>query len=220
MILSVYQYRDRAEAGQMLARQLAHYANRVDSLVLAMGASAVPIAVQVAQYLGAPLDTFTVRTLAAPGDPATVLGAVAPGGVRVLDDDAIRAADVSTAELDAITGRETRELERWERHYRGHRPSQHIAGRVIILIKDGFTTDWSMHAAVIALHQKQPAWLVAAAPVGSPEACHELANEVHEVVCPLRPEPLQAVGLWYDHFAAPADDEVRACLRHAGELAV
>ena len=59
----------------------------------------------------------------------------------------------------------------------------------MILVDDGLATVFSMHAAVIALHRQRPAWLVVAAPVGSEEVCKELAHEVHEVVCPLRPEP-------------------------------
>jgi putative phosphoribosyl transferase len=218
MTLTLHPYRDRIEAGQMLARQLAHYAGRVDTLVLALPRGGVPVAVEVADYLHAPVDTFMVRKLTLPHDPGRALGAIASDGVIVLDDDTIKANGVTQDELAAIVSRETAELERRQLIYRGHRPLPRIRGRVVILIDDGVLTGLSMHAAVMALHREQPAWLVAATPVGSMEACDELAKEVHEVVCPLRPEPLQAVGLWYDHYSSLDDDEVRACLRHASML--
>jgi predicted phosphoribosyltransferase len=218
MMLSVHPYRDRIEAGQTLARHLAHYAGRVDTLVLALPRGGVPIAVEVAEYLHAPMDTFMVRKLTLPHDPGRALGAIASDGVIVLDDDTIKANGVTPDELTAIVSRETAELDRRQRLYRGRLPLPTISGRVVIVVDDGVLTGVSMHAAVIALHRQQPAWLVVAIPVGSVEACDELAKEVHEVVCPLRPEPLESVGLWYDHFSVLDDEEVRACLRHASPL--
>jgi putative phosphoribosyl transferase len=118
----------------------------------------------------------------------------------------------------SCSAQETAELDRQQQLYRGRRAPASIAGRVVIVVDDGLATGFSMHAAVMALHRQEPAWLVAAAPVGSAEACEDLAQEVHEVVCPLRPEPFQAVGLWYDHFSPTNDDEVRAGLRRASGL--
>lgn len=217
MIL-VHQYRDRVEAGQVLARHLAHYAARVDTLVLALPAGGVPIAVEVAAYLNAPLDALLVRRLWRPDDPDRAIGAIATGGVRVLDDDAIGEAGLSQGDVALLADRETAELQRLEQVYRGRRRPPAIAGRVVILVDDGLASGLSMHAAVIAVHRQQPAWLVVAAPVGAPEVCAELAQEAHEVVCPLRPEPLQSVGLWYDHFPPTDDNEIRASLRRGGGL--
>ena len=218
MVLSVQHYRDRIEAGQVLARHLAHYASRVDSLVLALSRGGVPIAAQVAAYLNAPLDTFVVHKLAAPGDDTAIVGAIAPGGMRVLDHEAIKRTGVTAVELAAITEDAAAELARDERLYRGKRPPPHISDRVVILVDDGLATGFGMHATVIALHRQQPAWLVVAAPVGSAEDCSELAQEVHEVVCPLRPQPFESTGIWYDHFAPVEDEDVRLHLRHAGGL--
>ena len=218
MILAVHQYRDRIEAGQVLARQLAHYASRVDTLVLALPRGGVPIAAEVAAYLNAPLDVFLVRKLGLPGQPELAMGAIASGGVRVLDDETIEQHGVTPGQVAAVTARETAELERQQRLYRGNRPPPPITGRVVIVVDDGLATGYSMHAAVVAIHREQPAWLVVATPVGSIEACNDLAQEVHEVVCPLRPDPLQAVGLWYDHFSPTDDDEVRATLRKVAGL--
>ena len=214
----VHQYRDRVEAGQILARHLAHYASRVDTLVLALPSGGVPIGVEVATYLNAPLDAFMVRKLTTPDDPETEIGAIAAGGVSVLDDAAVQRAGLRPTELANIIARETAELAQRQELYRGRRPLPKIGGRVVIVIDDGLSSGFSMHAAIIALHREQPAWLVAAAPVGSAEACADLAQEVHEVVCPLRPEPFQSSGQWYDHFAPMDDEEVRASLHRASGL--
>ena len=218
MILDVQRYHDRVEAGRVLARQLAHYASRVDTLVLAISPGGVTVALEVAEYLNAPLDAFVVRRLALPDSPEPALGALAPGGVSVYDDWAIEHAGVTPQQVAEITAGETAELERHQEFFGGGRTRPHLAGRVVILVDDGMTAGLAMHAAVIAVHRQQPAWLVAAAPVGSVEACEELAQEVHEVVCPLRPEPFRSLGLWYDHFAPDDAEEVRAALRRTSGL--
>ena len=218
MIFSSHQYRDRIDAGQVLARALAPYASRVDTLVLGLARGGVTIASEVASYLRAPLDGFIVQKIASPDRADLNLGALTSGGVSMLDHEAIYRAGITGDELHEITARESRELKRREEFYREHRPSPRIAGRVVIIIDDGLETGFAMHAAIIALLRQQPAWLVAAAPVGSMEVCEELAQEVHEVVCPLRPKPLEAVGLWYEHFSPTDDESVRACLRRATTL--
>ena len=218
MILHAHQYHDRVEGGRVLARQLAHYASRVDTLVLAVPDGGIPIALEVASYLNAPMDAFVVRTLALASNPDVPLGAVASGGVSVYDEGAIAAAGVTPGEIAAITTKETAELERYQQMYREHRFPPHIAGRVVILVDDGLATGLAMHAAVIALHRQQPAWLVVAAPVGSAEACEELAQEVHEVVCPFRPIPFRSTDQWYDHSTPTDDETVRAALRRTAGL--
>lgn len=218
MILTTQQYRDRIEAGQILARHLAHYASRVDALVLALPRGGVPVALEVANYLNAPLDAFIVRKLLLPENPAIAIGAIASGGVRALDREMNEQQAVPTEQVEAITRTERAELTRQEQFYRGNRPPLSVAGRVVIVIDDGLATGFSMHAAIIALHRQQPAWLAVAVPVGTEEACDDLAQEVHEVICPLRPSPFQAVGLWYDHFSPVEDDEVRTGLRRARGL--
>jgi putative phosphoribosyl transferase len=218
MTLDIRPYHDRMAAGRLLARQLAHYASRVDTLVLAIPRGGVPVALEVASYLNAPLDAFVVRRIALPDAPHVALGALAPGGVTVYDDQAITDAGVSARRIAEITAQETSELKRTQEFYRCRRPLPRIAGRVVILIDEGLAAGLAMHAAVIALLRQQPAWLVVAAPVGAPEACDELAQEVHELVCPLRPQPFQSVGLWYERFTPEDDDQLRAAIRRTSGL--
>lgn len=218
MILTAHHYRDRNEAGQVLARQLAPYASRVDTLVLGLAREGVTIAAEVAAYLRAPLDAFIVQTITAPDHQDLALGAITSGGGSVIDHDAIYRAGLSQAEMRELVAHESRELKRRESFYREQRPPPRIAGRVVIVIDDGLADGFAMHAATIALLRQQPAWIVAAAPVGSAEVCEELAQEVHEVICPLRPETLESVGVWYDDFHPTADTAVRECLRHATAL--
>jgi len=206
---------NRTEAGRLLAEKLKAYANRPDVLVLALPRGGVPVAYEVARALNAPLDIFLVRKLGLPGHEELAMGAIATGGVRVLNQDVVQALRVPDRLINAVAAAEREELNRREREYRGDRPPPEVRGRTVILIDDGLATGSTMRAAVEALKQQQPARIVVAVPIASPETCDELRTEVDEIVCAVTPEPFYAVGLWYDDFSQTTDQEVRNLLEQA-----
>jgi len=210
-------FRDRSEAGRLLAAKLTAYADRPDVVVLALPRGGVPVAYEVARALGAPLDIFLVRKLGIPGHEELAMGAVATGGVRVLNEQVVRALRILDYVIDAVAAKEEQELARRERLYRGDRPPPDVHGRTVILVDDGLATGATMHAAIQALRQQQPAHIVVAVPTASPEACDELREEVDDVVCALTPEPFYAVGLWYEDFSQTTDEEVRDLLARSAK---
>jgi predicted phosphoribosyltransferase len=205
-------YRDRRDAGRRLAAALLPYANRRDVVVLALPRGGVPVGFEVAAALGAPLDVFVVRKLGLPGREELAMGALASGGVRVLDEDLIRVAGVSTDEVQRVTDAERAELDRRERRYRGDRPFPEVRGKTVILVDDGLATGASMRAAVAALRMEGPARIVVAVPVAAAETCDAFESIADDIVCAVTPESFQAVGLWYDDFSQTTDDEVRELL--------
>jgi len=206
---------DRYDAGQQLAARLGRYANRDDVVVLALPRGGVPVASEVARRLNAPLDVFLVRKLGLPGQEELAMGAIASGGVRVLNEEVVRALDVPPDVIDAVAERERRELERREWAYRNDRHAPDVRNRIVILVDDGLATGSTMRAAVAALRKMGPAWIVVAVPVGAAETCNELEKEADEVVCLRKPEPFFAVGAWYEDFAQTTDQEVRDLLLQA-----
>ncbi|MGC1888432.1 MAG: phosphoribosyltransferase family protein, partial [Stellaceae bacterium] len=205
-------FRNRNEAGRLLAKRLAADANRPDVLVLALPRGGVPVGYEVARALGAPLDVFVVRKLGVPGHEELAMGAVATGGVRVLNDQIVQGLRIPEYVIDAVAARERQELGRRERLYRGGRPPPEVHGRTVILVDDGLATGATMRAAIMALRKLQPARIVVAIPTASPETCEELKAEVDEVVCAIKPEPFLAVGHWYEDFSQTTDEEVRDLL--------
>src|SRR6187397_3323997 len=130
-------FRDRADAGRILAAELAGYAGRSDVIVLALPRGGVPVAYEVARALGVPLDVFTVRKLGVPGHPELAMGAIASGGVQVLNDEVLQWLRPSADVVEAVARAESTELDRRERLYRGGRPLAPIEGRTVILVDDG-----------------------------------------------------------------------------------
>jgi predicted phosphoribosyltransferase len=208
-------FRDRAEAGRVLAEKLADYAGLEDVIVLALPRGGVPVAYEVASALGAPLDVFLVRKLGAPGHEELAMGAIASGGVVVMNDEVVKAMDVQADEiLDAIAS-ERRELARREEAYRDGRPPAEVRGKTVLLIDDGLATGSSMRAAVTALRRQGPARIVVAVPIGAASTCAEFQSIADDCICAVTPEPFRAVGLWYEDFSQTEDDEVAALLASA-----
>jgi predicted phosphoribosyltransferase len=208
-------FQDRTDAGRRLAAKLLAYADRPEVLVLALPRGGVPVAYEVAQALGAPLDIFLVRKLGLPGQEELAIGAIATGGVRVVNEDVVRVLHIPDDLIDAVAEKEQRELERRERLYRGDRPAPNVHGRTVILVDDGLATGSTMRAAVAALRQQHPAWIVVAVPVGAPETCALFQEVADEAICGRTPEPFRAVGLWYRDFSQTTDEEVRELLDRA-----
>jgi putative phosphoribosyl transferase len=213
-------FRNRKHAGQVLSGQLAAYANRSDTVVLALPRGGVPVAYEVATALHAPMDVFLVRKLGAPGQEEFAMGAIASGGLRVVNTDVVRALGIPDEIVDRVAANELVELNRRERVYRGDRPEPDVRGRVVILVDDGLATGSTMRAAAQALAAKQPARIVVAVPVASAGTCEALRREVDEVVCVVTPDPFDAVGLGYDDFDQTTDDDVRALLAQGREAAL
>jgi len=206
-------FENRAQAGRILAAQLAEYRGRPEVLVLGLPRGGVPVAFEVAQALGVPLDVFLVRKLGVPGHAELAMGAIASGGVRVVNQAMLRSLRISPQQLDAVIRAEEAELRPQERVYRGDRPPPDVSGRTAILVDDGLATGATMQAAVAALRSAGPKEVVVAVPVAPPETCAELEVEADRVVCALTPEPFYAVGAWYRDFSQTSDDEVRELLR-------
>ena len=212
---TVARFRNRREAGERLAAALGEYANRRDVIVFALPRGGVPVGFEVARALRAPLDIFVVRKLGLPGHEELAMGALASGGVRVLDQDLIRAAGVSEYEIERVTAAEYAELQRRELLYRGDRPFPDLAGKTVILVDDGLATGATMQAAVAAIRAKGPARVIVAVPVAAPDTCNAFRELADDVICAITPEPFRAVGVWYEDFSETSDDEVRELLNLA-----
>lgn len=214
---AVNHYWDREHAGQALAAELAVYARRSDTVVVGVPRGGLIVGAEVARTLQAPLDFCTVCKLATPQFPEFAFGALASGGVRVLDREAMAQLRLTDAEVSHLIAWERADLERQEALLRPVRPRVPITGRVAILVDDGAATGATLRAAAAAARLSYPKHLVVATPVASREACALLGAVADEVICPLRPEPFHAVGLWYVHFPQIAERELGPLLAEAAD---
>jgi putative phosphoribosyl transferase len=208
-------YRDRLEAGRILAGLVRHEIHTTNVIVLALPRGGVPIGFQVAHTLRAPLDVLVVRKLGVPGQPELAMGAIASGGFRILNHALISQLEITEPHIADIIARETDELTRREALYRGHRPLWDVHGVTVVLVDDGLATGSTMRAAIGTLRKHSPERVVVAVPVGAEDTCVEIAKEADALICPLQPPVFFSVSEWYRDFTQTTDDQVREYLAAA-----
>jgi putative phosphoribosyl transferase len=208
-------FHHRTQAGQLLAERLMVYQNKPHTLVLALPRGGVPVAFEIAQKLQLPLDIYLVRKLGVPGQEELAMGAIANNDVIVFNSDILDSLSLTTNQIDAVITSERHELTRRNKLYRHEALPPLITHQTIILVDDGLATGATMRAAISALKKSQPAKIIVAVPVGSPDICIEIRKEVDELVCLSTPEPFYSVGTWYEDFPQTSDNEVLELLQRA-----
>ena len=211
----VRRFRNRAQAGKLLAKALGAYARQPGAIVLALPRGGVPVAFAVAMTLGLELDILLVRKLGLPRQPEYAIGAIGSGGVRVLQPGVPGLMGVTQEQVDAIAAREQMEIERRTRLYRGGRAPPTLSGRSVIIVDDGIATGSTMQAAVEVARRHGAARVVVAAPVAPPDTLETLAAQADELVCLASPLHFRAVSQWYDSFDQTSDEEVQDLLAMA-----
>ena len=204
-------FTNRVDAGRRLAARLEHLRGD-DLVVLGLPRGGVPVALEVAGALDAPLDVIVVRKLGVPFQPELGMGAIGEGGVRVLNAEVIRLAGVSSEELAAVEQRERAELERRARRFRGDRLPVSLKGKTVVIVDDGIATGSTARAACQVARAHGAARVILAVPVAPPDWTDRLAGDADEFVCVDTPEPFFGVGQFYADFSQTTDDEVIACL--------
>jgi putative phosphoribosyl transferase len=204
-------FKDRVDAGQQLAAKLQHLAGR-DVVVLGLPRGGVPVAAEVAEALGAPLDIIVVRKLGAPFQPEFALGALGEDGVRVMNPEALGYAVATPGELAATEERERQEIARRALRYRGGRARRALDGRVAVIVDDGIATGSTARAACQVARALGAERVVLAVPV-APEGWEaRIGDDADEKISVATPSWFFAIGQFYEDFGQTTDAEVTACL--------
>jgi len=204
-------FSNRTEAGRMLGEALSSRTLEPDPIVLALPCGGVAVGAGVASVLKAPLDVLVVRKIGVPWEPDVALGTIADGA-RILDEHFIRALGIPEEDIERVISRETAELRRGEKLYRGTSAKPDLRGRAVILVDDGLATASNMSVAARAVSNACPGKLIIAAPVGSAQTRRRLAEEADACICLATPEPFGSVGQWYAEFNQLSDAAVQQTL--------
>jgi putative phosphoribosyl transferase len=211
-------FADRVDAGRRLAARLQHLRGE-PVVVLGLPRGGVPVAFEVAQALGAPLDVIVVRKLGVPFQPELGMGAIGEDGVRIINDDVVRLAGVSEQEVAQVEARERIELQRRADCFRGGRPRAALAGRTAVIVDDGIATGSTARAACQVARAQGAGRVVLATPVAPTDWTARIDGDADEMIALDTPEPFWAIGQFYADFSQTSDDEVVDCLERAARPA-
>jgi putative phosphoribosyl transferase len=191
------------------------YATAANVVVLGLPRGGLPVAKEVADALGAPLDVVVVRKLGAPGEPELGIGAVVDGDHprAIFNQDIIKQLGVSDGYIEAEIARQLKEVNRREAAYRGSRAKIPLVGKTVIVVDDGIATGSSVRAALRGVRRQKPKRLVLAVPVAPADSLEALRSEADEIVCLETPEDFYAVGEFYRDFHQVTDEEVKAIVQ-------
>lgn len=208
-------YDDRRDAGLSLVPEIQRCVLKAP-IILGLPRGGIPVAYEVASAINAPLDVLIVRKLGFPSQPELALGAIASGGVRILNDRLVdRLLGDADAVIEDLVARETEELQRRDKLYRGDRPYPELQNKEVVIVDDGMATGATMRAAAEAVKSKNPAKVIVAVPTGSADAVRWVENTADQVICLDIPTPFFAVGNFYRNFGQTTDEEVRSILQEA-----
>lgn len=214
MEASRYRFEDRFDAGRQLAARLAHLTPE-RPVVYALPRGGVPVALEVARALGAPLDLVLVRKIGAPGAAELALGAVVDGEhpQMVINEGVRRGSGADDAYLERARASALAEIERRRARYLGDRVQISPAGRTAILVDDGLATGATMKAALVAVRRQGAATVCVAVPVAPEDTLAAIGALADTVVCLHPARRFPGVGAFYRDFHQLSDEETVGLLR-------
>jgi putative phosphoribosyl transferase len=209
------QFRDRAEAGRLLAEKLKRFQGREDVVVLALPRGGVPVGFEIARTLHAPLDVFLVRKLGVPGHEELAMGAIASGDTCFINQDIVNTLRIPPEMVERAVELEQRELARRESKYRDPQQPLNVTNKTVILVDDGLATGATMRAAVDGVKTHHPSAVVVAVPVSARDTFNKFQPLVDDVVAVALPNDFSSVGQWYRDFTQTTDEQVADLLERA-----
>lgn len=210
-------YKDRQDAGKMLAEKLKKYENE-KPIILALPRGGVVLGYEVAKALKAPLDVIVSRKIGAPFNPEYGIGAIAPGQIAILHEEVIRGLNISKQEIEHVIKEETIEMNRRINLYRKNLPELDLNNRMVIVVDDGIATGVSTVAAIRSIKLSKPKKIILAVPVCPADSVSRFEEHVDEFICLHARSDFYAVGQYYENFAQTTDEEVMYLLQKAKSL--
>lgn len=208
-------FRDRADAGRLLASKLTSYRDDPGGLILALPRGGVAVGYELTLALHLPLDVFITRKLSMPDNPEYAIGALSETGAIYLNPDAVEVFQLSHQELEGLIGNQRREIARRQQLYRDGLSLPTLNDRTVILVDDGMATGATFLATVEAITEMSPRRVVAAIPAAPVDSASRVRGMVDELIVLSTPEPFIAVGHCYQNFSQVDDAQVLAYLRAA-----
>jgi len=206
-------FKDRREAGQKLAKKLKKFKEQ-KPIILAIPNGGVPVGVEIARELEAPLDVMVVRKIQLPWSTEAGFGACSPDGCFILNQEMVQEFGLEKNVIERQKEKTMLRIIERLKKYRGDKPFPAIKNKTVILVDDGLASGYTMVAACRYLRPKQPKEIVVAVPCASAAAIERVRQEADEVISlAVKSDYPFAVADFYDNWYDLSDDEVIRILK-------
>lgn len=206
-------FKDRVEAGILLAQRLLEYKDKPDAIVIGLPRGGVVAAYEVAKILGLPLDIVVPRKIGAPQNQELAVAAIAEDGSLIINDELMNYLGLQLDDLQHLIETEKQESARRMKSYRAGRAPLELAGKTVILVDDGIATGATMRAALMSARSRGATSIIVAVPIAPAEVLDDIRTEVDDLICLETPEQFFGVGGFYQHFPQVEDQEVIELMR-------
>jgi putative phosphoribosyl transferase len=207
-------FKDRVEAGQLLAKELIPHKGDPNALILAIPRGGVVVAYEVARLNRLPMDVIVIRKIGTPGHAELAAGAAGLGS-HILNHEIVAAHRISQAYIQQQVDLRQAEIRQRYAFLRGNRPFYSVKNKTIVIIDDGLATGATMTMAIRICKQGNPKSIVCAVPVAPPDTVRKLQSLADQVVCLQQPRFFHAIGEFYEDFNQVENDEARRLLEEA-----
>lgn len=214
----IHKFKDRHEAGKLLANHLADRYRGLEAVVVALPRGGLEVGLPVAKALGVPMRALVVRKLGAPAQPELAIGALASGGFIYLNNQLIESLQISEGELSNIKDRESRELLRREKLLNSAGNKLEVQGIDVLLVDDGIATGATIEVAIRALKAAQPKSISIGVPVASLQAVERLHRHVEHIFALQTPNSMAAIGDFYESFPQVTDEQALQLLEQGKSI--
>ena len=205
----VHVFRDRFQAGTLLADKLREYYHEKNVIVLAIPAGGVPVGYMVAKELAVPLDVVVVRKVQIPWNTEAGFGAVTWDSETVINEPLVEQLGLTREEIEESILKTKRNIQERLRKFRGDNPLPQLRDKAIIFVDDGLASGFTMLATARSARKRRPKKIVVAVPTSSLGAVELLMSEVDEIVClNIRSGLSFAVADAYEDWYDLTDEEV------------
>ncbi len=201
-------FKDRKQAGKLLADGLQSFAGKKDTIVIGLPRGGVVPAYEVAQKLHVPLDVIVPRKVGAPLQPELAVGAVTEDGTVLFNEHVLFKFGLKPEDVSDIVAHERNEAQRRIALFRKNKPPLDLHNKVVIIVDDGVATGATMRAAIASAKKRGAGKIVLALPVAPTGFKNQIQVDVDEVVILQEPDFFPAVGYFYDDFKQVEDDQV------------
>lgn len=210
-----HQFKNREDAGQFLADQLAHLAGE-NPFIFALPRGGIPVAEPIARKLERPLNVMLVKRITAPDQPELAIGALAEDRKPVWNESIVESLGVSDGDKERLLVKARQSLHRQQRLWKTESQVTDINNQTVILVDDGLATGATLLTAIDFLKKRSPRRIIVAIPTGSPEAIRRIRLQVDEVICPISDENSHSVSQAYQDFDQVSDRTVTEILERQG----